>query len=86
MHATANKSAWKKHATTALAGTGVTASRPVHSNQTATTLVTEAIRRNEGRLSIDGAFMVETGVHTGRSVQDKFVADEPSVTNDIWWG
>jgi phosphoenolpyruvate carboxykinase (ATP) len=30
--------------------------------------------------------MVETGVHTGRSVQDKFVVDEPSVTNDIWWG
>jgi phosphoenolpyruvate carboxykinase (ATP) len=30
--------------------------------------------------------MVETGVHTGRSVQDKFVADEPSVTADIWWG
>ncbi len=30
--------------------------------------------------------MAETGVHTGRSVQDKFVADEPSVTADIWWG
>ena len=30
--------------------------------------------------------MVETGVHTGRSVQDKFVVDEPSVTADIWWG
>ena len=37
-------------------------------------------------LSVDGAFMVETGVHTGRSVQDKFVVDEPSVTADIWWG
>jgi len=85
-HATANKDAWKQHAVTALAGTGVIASRPVHSNQTATSLVTEALRRNEGRLSIDGAFMVETGVHTGRSVQDKFVADEPSVTADIWWG
>jgi len=30
--------------------------------------------------------MVETGVHTGRSSQDKFVVDEPSVTSDIWWG
>src|SRR5471030_2521123 len=30
--------------------------------------------------------MVETGVHTGRSVRDKFVVDEPSVTRDIWWG
>jgi phosphoenolpyruvate carboxykinase (ATP) len=85
-HATAKKHAWKQQAAAALAGTGVIASRPVNSNQTATSLVTEALRRNEGRLSIDGAFMVETGVHTGRSVQDKFVADEPSVTADIWWG
>jgi phosphoenolpyruvate carboxykinase (ATP) len=84
--ATANDDAWKRHATEALAGTGVQPSRPVHANQTAPTLVAEALRRHEGRLSVDGAFMVETGVHTGRSVQDKFVVDEPSVTNDIWWG
>jgi phosphoenolpyruvate carboxykinase (ATP) len=83
---TANKHAWKKHAAEALAGTGVHASRPVHSNQTAPALVAEAIRRDEGRLSVDGALMVETGVHTGRSVQDKFVVDEPSVTADVWWG
>ncbi len=85
-NAPANQNAWKKHAADALAGTGVQASRPVHSNQTAPALVAESLRRHEGRLSVDGALMVETGVHTGRSVQDKFVADEPSVTNDIWWG
>ncbi len=49
-------------------------------------LVAEAVRRDEGRLSADGALIVHTGVHTGRSVQDKFVVDEPSVTDDIWWG
>ncbi len=70
----------------ALAGTGARTSRPVHANQAAPALVAEALRRNEGRLSVDGALMVETGVHTGRSVQDKFVVDEPSVTDDIWWG
>jgi phosphoenolpyruvate carboxykinase (ATP) len=70
----------------ALSGTGVRTARQVHSNQTAPALVSDAIRRNEGRLSTDGAFMVETGVHTGRSVQDKFVVDEASVTDDIWWG
>jgi phosphoenolpyruvate carboxykinase (ATP) len=85
-HETANKHAWKKHAGEALAGTGVRASRPVHSNQRAPALIAEALRRSEGRLSADGSFMVETGVHTGRSVQDKFVVDEPSVTNDVWWG
>jgi phosphoenolpyruvate carboxykinase (ATP) len=85
-YAIANKETWKQHATAALAGTGIQASRPVNANQTAPALVAEALRRHEGRLSVDGAFMVETGVHTGRSVQDKFVADEPSVTDDIWWG
>jgi phosphoenolpyruvate carboxykinase (ATP) len=85
-HETANKHAWKKHAGEALAGTGVQASRPVHSNQRAPALIAEALRRSEGRLSADGAFMVETGVHTGRSVQDKFVVDEPSVATDVWWG
>ncbi|HYZ21201.1 MAG TPA: phosphoenolpyruvate carboxykinase [Rhodopila sp.] len=77
---------WRKHAEAALAGTGVQASRPVNANQTTAALVAEAVRRNEGRLSIDGALMVETGVHTGRSVQDKFVVDDPSVSKDVWWG
>ncbi len=84
--AAANTKTWKHQAAIALAGTGVLAARPVHANQTAPVLVAEALRRDEGRLSEDGALMVETGVHTGRSVQDKFVVDEPSATADIWWG
>ena len=75
-----------KIAAQALAGTGVRAGRPVHVNLAAPALVGESLRRREGRLSADGSLMVETGVHTGRSVRDKFVVDEPSVTNDIWWG
>jgi phosphoenolpyruvate carboxykinase (ATP) len=69
-----------------LAGTGVSTARPVHANLTAPALVAQALRRGEGRLSSDGALMVETGVHTGRSVQDKFVVDEPETTGDVWWG
>ena len=85
-HAPAHEDAWKTDAAAALAGTGVLAHRPVQANQTAPALVTQALIRNEGRLSADGALMVATGIHTGRSVQDKFVVDEPSVTADIWWG
>ena len=77
---------WKHRAATALAGSGVHASRPVLANLPMPELVAAAVRRNEGRLSADGALIVNTGVHTGRSVQDKFVVDEPSVTADVWWG
>jgi phosphoenolpyruvate carboxykinase (ATP) len=70
----------------ALAGSGVEPTHPVHANLPMAELVAHSVRRNEGRLSADGAVLVNTGVHTGRSAKDKFVVDEPSVTNDIWWG
>ncbi|HQT73981.1 MAG TPA: phosphoenolpyruvate carboxykinase [Acidiphilium sp.] len=69
-----------------LAQAGITRAATVHANLTAPALVTHALRRGEGRLSADGALMVETGVHTGRSVADKFVVDEPETTAEIWWG
>ena len=70
---------------TPLAGTGLHTAAPVHANLTAAQLVTHALRRGEGRLSAEGALIVKTGVHTGRSVQDKFSVDDPSITDDIWW-
>ncbi len=69
----------------ALAGTGVLATGSVHANLTAAQLVTHALRRNEGTLSAEGALIVHTGTHTGRSVADKFAVDEPEVTHDAWW-
>src|SRR6202140_4931370 len=57
-----------------LSGTGVLPGPAVRANLTTPQLLQHAIRRNEGRLSADGALIVRTGVHTGRSVQDKFVA------------
>lgn len=74
----------------ALAGTGVsigkTPGQAIHANLTAPGLYEHALRRGEGRLSADGAFMAVTGVHTGRSVQDKFVVDDPEVHDKVWWG
>jgi phosphoenolpyruvate carboxykinase (ATP) len=69
-----------------LAGTGVTTAAKIHANLTAPALVAHSLRKHEGRLSAEGALMVQTGIHTGRSVADKFVVDEPSTTADIWWG
>ena len=70
----------------ALSGSGVLPGRPVHANLTAPALIQASIQRNEGTLSADGALLVQTGHHTGRSAQDKFVVDEPSTSAEIWWG
>jgi len=74
------------HHASPLQGTGVRAGHGVFANLTAPVLVAEALRRDEGSLSADGALLVRTGVHTGRSVQDKFVVDEAETTAEVWWG
>jgi phosphoenolpyruvate carboxykinase (ATP) len=61
------------------------ACRKLHINNTAAELVEAAVRRNEGRLAQSGAFVVETGQHTGRSVQDKFVVRDAQTDPAIWW-
>ena len=49
-------------------------------------LVENAIRRREGLLAAGGAFTVRTGQYTGRSPDDKFVVQEPSTRDRVWWG
>jgi len=49
-------------------------------------LVEQAVRRGEGILSHMGPLVVRTGHHTGRSANDKFVVDEPSSREHVWWG
>ena len=59
--------------------------RAVKSGDTTPELVEVAIRRNEGRLAATGAFVVETGQHTGRSVNDKFIVRDADTDPAIWW-
>jgi len=49
-------------------------------------LVEHAIQRGEGRLTKDGALLVDTGKFTGRSVKDKFVVRDATTENTINWG
>jgi phosphoenolpyruvate carboxykinase (ATP) len=69
-----------------LAGTGVANPLALHANLTAPQLTHHAVRRGDARFSEDGALIVRTGVHTGRSVADKFVVDEPETTAEVNWG
>jgi phosphoenolpyruvate carboxykinase (ATP) len=49
-------------------------------------LIEHAIRRGEGRLAATGALVVETGQHTGRSPDDKFIVQHGALVDEIWWG
>jgi phosphoenolpyruvate carboxykinase (ATP) len=49
-------------------------------------LYEKILTRSEGRLSHLGPIAVRTGHHTGRSANDKFIVQESSVQEDIWWG
>ena len=47
---------------------------------------THALRRDEGVLAHGGPLVVDTGEHTGRSAEDKFIVREPGSEERIWWG
>jgi phosphoenolpyruvate carboxykinase (ATP) len=49
-------------------------------------LYEEAIFRNEGKITFEGPFVVNTGKHTARAANDKFVVCESSTEKHVWWG
>jgi phosphoenolpyruvate carboxykinase (ATP) len=65
---------------------GLQPSGTVNWNPTTSLLYTHAIRRGDGTLAEGGPLMVDTGEHTGRSPQDRFVVREPSSEDRINWG
>ncbi len=49
-------------------------------------LYEEIIFRGEGKMTHMGAISVNTGKHTARAANDKFVVKEASSEDKIWWG
>ena len=49
-------------------------------------LYEEATFRGEGKITLGGPFTVNTGKHTARAANDKFVVREPNSENNVWWG
>jgi len=68
-----------------LEATGITGLKAAYYNLQEPALIQHAITRGEGELGNGGAFLVSTGKYTGRSPKDKFVVNEPSVQDTIWW-
>ncbi len=65
---------------------GLDARGTVHWNLCPARLIEHALRRGEGTLTEDGAFVGITRPHTGRSPNDKFVAREAATEAELWWG
>lgn len=59
---------------------------PVGCNLPVSQLVEFSLARGEGVLSSTGSLSCTTGKYTGRSPQDRFIVDEPSVHGRIAWG
>ncbi|MEZ5898097.1 MAG: phosphoenolpyruvate carboxykinase [Hyphomicrobiaceae bacterium] len=61
------------------------ASQKIRRNLLPPELVEIGLRRGEGQLASNGAFTVETGQHTGRSAEDKYVVRDAETDKAIWW-
>ncbi|MEO0281751.1 MAG: phosphoenolpyruvate carboxykinase (ATP) [candidate division WOR-3 bacterium] len=60
--------------------------RNIYRNLPPAKLLEISIERKEGIFTNTGAFVVNTGKYNGRSPDDRFIVDTPSVHDDIAWG
>jgi len=58
----------------------------VHRNLSIENLIEETVKNGEGIIGPKGATIVDTGQFTGRSPKDKYIVDEPSSSDKVWWG
>ena len=58
----------------------------VHRNLTVESLIEETVKNGEGIIGPRGVSIVDTGKFTGRSPKDKYIVDEASSSDKIWWG
>ena len=55
-------------------------------NLTTAPLYEAAIRRGEARMAAEGPLVAQTGRHTGRSAQDKYIVENDASREAVWWG
>ena len=63
----------------------LSAAAKIEHNLGTAVLIEHAVRRAEGKFASTGAFVAETGVHTGRSPNDKFTVRDASTEANVWW-
>lgn len=65
---------------------GISNLRMAYWNLPTEALYEEITFRKEARIARQGPIVANTGKHTARSANDKFVVREPSTEEKIWWG
>ena len=65
---------------------GLSNLRKVYWNLTSEALYEEIVFRQEAKISHLGPIVANTGKHTARSANDKYVVKEASTEENIWWG
>ena len=65
---------------------GLTNLRKVYWNLPTEALYEEIIFRGEAKISYLGPVVVNTGRHTARAANDKFIVKESTTQEKIWWG
>jgi phosphoenolpyruvate carboxykinase (ATP) len=65
---------------------GISNLRKAYWNLTTEALYEEIVFRQEAKISRLGPIVANTGKHTARSANDKYVVKEASTEDSIWWG
>ncbi|HEX9089915.1 MAG TPA: phosphoenolpyruvate carboxykinase (ATP), partial [Anaerolineales bacterium] len=65
---------------------GLTNLRKVYWNLTTEALYEEILFRGEAQISQLGPIIVNTGKHTARAANDKFIVRESTTEERVWWG
>ena len=65
---------------------GLSNLRKAYWNLTSEALYEEIVFRQEAKISHLGPIVANTGKHTARSANDKYVVKEASTEQNIWWG
>ncbi len=71
---------------TRLAQQGIFNTRSLHWNLSTSALYEDAVSLGEANIAAGGALVANTGIHTGRSANDKFIAREAASEEFIDWG
>ena len=65
---------------------GLTNLRKVYWNLPTESLYEEIVFRSEGHISKLGPVVVDSGKHTARAANDKYVVRDPNSEDHVWWG